>query len=75
MIDSKELNNLMNQKEPSLDLIQDEIQKQIIRTREIETSVKNTSMYFNLLLRTKDLVTHQFEIIEEYAAMTTSMKD
>ncbi len=75
MIDSKELNNLMNQKKPSLDLIQDEIQKQIIRTREIETSVKNTSMYFNLLLRTKDLVTHQFEIIEEYAAMTTSMKD
>ena len=75
MIDSKELNNLMNQKEPSLDLIQDEIQKQIIRTREIETSVKNTSMYFNLLLRTKDLVTHQFEIIEEYATMTTSVKD
>lgn len=72
---SKEFKSLMDQKEPSLNLIQEEIQKQIIRTREVETSVKNTAMYFNLLLRTKDLITHKFEIIEEYAVMTATGKD
>ncbi|HCQ24017.1 MAG: inorganic phosphate transporter [Flavobacteriaceae bacterium TMED120] len=75
MMGSKEFKSLMDQKEPSLNLIQEEIQKQIIRTREVETSVKNTAMYFNLLLRTKDLITHKFEIIEEYAVMTATGKD
>jgi len=31
-------------------------------------------MYFNLLLRTKDLIAHKFQTIEEYAEMSSTGK-
>ena len=65
---------ILNQKEASIALIQKMIQKQIVRTKEVETSVKNTAMYFNLLLRTKDLISHKFQTIEEYVEMTSTGK-
>jgi hypothetical protein len=75
MTDSKEYQMVLDQKEASIALIQKMIQKQIVRTKEVETSVKNTAMYFNLLLRTKDLIAHKFQTIEEYAEMNSVEKD
>jgi phosphate/sulfate permease len=75
MTDSKEYQMVLDQKEASIALIQKMIQKQIVRTKEVETSVKNTAMYFNLLLRTKDLIAHKFQTIEEYAEMNSVGKD
>lgn len=46
--------------------ISDKIQKQIERTRTDESSPKNTTLYFNILLETKDLVTGVMNLMEEY---------
>lgn len=44
----------------------EKIQKQIERTRTEESSPKNTTLYFNILLETKDLVTGIMNLMEEY---------
>ncbi len=69
MTDAKEYQKILAQKGASFELVQEKIEKQIVRTKEISTSIKNTSMYFNLLLRTKDMIAHMFQIIEEYEVM------
>ena len=48
------------------DLIESKINTQIERTRSEETSPKNTTLYFNFLIRTKDLITHKYELVEKY---------
>ncbi len=65
-ISEEEFQKVVNQKETTFSLIQNKIERQIIRTREAETSSKNTVLYFNLLTRTKDLIQHKFEIVEEF---------
>jgi phosphate/sulfate permease len=42
------------------------IEKQVERTRTEESSPKNTTLYFSLLLETKDLVTALMNLMEEY---------
>jgi hypothetical protein len=42
------------------------IEKQIKRTRTEESSPKNTTLYFSLLMETKDLVTALMNLMEEY---------
>ena len=42
------------------------IATQILRTRTEESSPKNTTLYFSLLMETKDLVTALMNLIEEY---------
>lgn len=44
----------------------EKIQKQIERTRTEESSPKNTTLYFNILLETKDLVTGIMNLMDEY---------
>ena len=50
------VNNLLNEK----------IEKQIERTRSEESSPKNTTLHFGLLLETKDLVDATMNLLEEY---------
>jgi hypothetical protein len=47
-------------------LVREKIQKQVERTRNEETSPKNTTLYFSLLLETKDLLTAMMNLLEEY---------
>jgi hypothetical protein len=47
-------------------LISEKIDVQIARTRKEEVSPKNTTLYFNLLLETKDLVKAVMRLVEEY---------
>lgn len=42
------------------------IEKQVARTRTEESSPKNTTLYFSLLLETKDLVTALMNLMQEY---------
>jgi len=42
------------------------IDTQIERTRSEESSPKNTTLYFNILLETKDLVNSIMNLMEEY---------
>lgn len=53
-------------KEEILNSLSSKIQTQIERTRTEESSPKNTSLYFNILLETKDLVNGIMNLMEEY---------
>ena len=50
----------------SYKLISVKIETQIDRTRTEESSPKNTTLYFNILLETKDLVNSMMKLMEEY---------
>ncbi len=58
---------VLDRKEEIFAKLSEKIQKQIKRTRTEEaSSPKNTTLYFNLLLETKDLVTAIMNLMEEY---------
>ena len=59
--------SLMEEKLSLLKEVEDSIQKQVVRTREKETtSPKNTTLYFSILLETKDLIKACMNILELY---------
>ena len=57
----KEFNDVLIQKKDNYDLLNQKIDDQILRI-ETETSPKNTALYFNILIRTKDLILHKFDL-------------
>jgi len=57
--------DILNNKE-AFDILSDKIQRQIERTRSEESSPKNTTLYFGLLLETKDLLTGTMNLLQEY---------
>jgi hypothetical protein len=44
----------------------EKIQKQVERTRQEESSPKNTTLYFNVLVETKDLLNATTNLLVEY---------
>ena len=62
----KELGIIIEEKESLLALISEKTDNQIKRTRSEESSPKNTALYFNLLLESKDLVKSIFSVSKEY---------
>jgi len=61
-----DLSTCLDQEDAILALISDKLDAQIARTRKEEVSPKNTTLYFNLLLETKDLVKAVMRLVEEY---------
>ncbi len=57
---------VLAQKDEIFDSLSYKIEKQIARTRSEESSPKNTTLYFSLLLETKDLVTALMNLMQEY---------
>jgi phosphate/sulfate permease len=57
---------VLNEKAELFSLVKEKIQKQVERTRTEESSPKNTTLYFSLLLETKDLLTATMNLLEEY---------
>ncbi|WP_034259763.1 inorganic phosphate transporter [Altibacter lentus] len=62
----EKLGEILVRKKKAFDDISAMIEKQITRTRTEESSPKNTTLYFSLLLETKDLVTALMHLMEEY---------
>ena len=62
----EDISKILDENDPILSLVQDKIQKQIERTRTEESSPKNTTLYFNILLESKNLVNGVMELMEEY---------
>src|SRR5699024_3213127 len=60
------IGDILAKKEEIFEILSNKIQKQIARTRTEESSPKNTTLYFSLLLETKDLVTALMNLMEEY---------
>jgi phosphate/sulfate permease len=62
----EQIGSIINRKKELFDLVTDKIVKQVARTRTEESSPKNTTLYFGLLLETKDLLTATMNLLEEY---------
>lgn len=61
-----DLDKCLEKESEILELISDKIDAQISRTRKEEVSPKNTTLYFNLLLESKDLVKGVMRLVQEY---------
>lgn len=57
---------IIAQKEELVSFISEKIDAQIDRTRTEESSPKNTTLYFNILLETKDLLNSIMSLMDEY---------
>lgn len=62
----EQIGAILNDKSQVFDVVKDKIQRQVERTRNEESSPKNTTLYFSLLLETKDLITATMNLLEEY---------
>ena len=62
----EQIGEILNKKKEVFDLVTDKIVKQVARTRTEESSPKNTTLYFGLLLETKDLLVATMNLLEEY---------
>jgi len=58
--------DLMEEKQTLLEDVRESIQRQVERTRTIESSPKNTTLYFSVLLETKDLIKASMNILNLY---------
>jgi len=61
-----DLGSCLEEESTLLQTISDKIDAQIARTRKEEVSPKNTTLYFNVLLESKDLVKGVMRLVEEY---------
>ncbi|GAA4972500.1 inorganic phosphate transporter [Algibacter aquimarinus] len=62
----EQIGNILDRKQDVLNVLSDKIQKQVERTRTEESSPKNTTLYFSVLLETKDLLTATMNLLQEY---------
>ncbi len=62
----EEIGVVLESKQKLFDLVSEKIQTQVSRTRTEESSPKNTTLYFSLLLETKDLMTATMNLLEQY---------
>ncbi|MDO5972529.1 inorganic phosphate transporter [Flavivirga aquimarina] len=62
----EQIGAILNNKKDVFDLVTEKIQRQVERTRTEESSPKNTTLYFSLLLETKDLLTATMNLLQEY---------
>jgi Na+/phosphate symporter len=69
-----ELNNILIAKRKLLSNVSSSIEKQVTRIRTDESSPKNTTLYFSLLLETKDLIGALMNLLETYEEFYLSTK-
>ena len=62
----EEIGGVLANKEAIFQLVRQKIQTQVERTRTEESSPKNTTLYFSLLLETKDLLNATMNLLGEY---------
>ncbi len=62
----EQIGNALERKQELFDLVSQKIEKQVARTRTEESSPKNTTLYFSLLLETKDLMKAIIDLLEMY---------
>lgn len=62
----EKIGSILSRKSETFNLLTEKIQKQVERTRTEESSPKNTTLYFGVLLETKDLLTATMNLLEEY---------
>ena len=61
-----EISRLLEEKHLLIEKVSQKIERQVERTRTIESSPKNTTLYFSLLLESKDLIEAIMKLLEKY---------
>jgi len=69
------LENIINEKKELLSDVSASIEKQVARIRTDETSPKNTTLYFSILIETQDLVSGLMNLLETYEEFHISTKN
>jgi Na+/phosphate symporter len=72
--DLDDLNALLVEKNQLLKSVSLSIEKQVARIRTDETSPKNTTLYFSVLLETKDLISALMSLMQTYEEFYLSTK-
>ena len=62
----KELNKVIDKKQELYSSLKEKIDIQIARTKKDESSPKNTTLYFSILIESKDLVEKTMNLLEMY---------
>ena len=62
----EEITSILDSKQVLLESVREKIDNQISRTKSEESSPKNTTLYFSLLIETKDLLNATTGLLEEY---------
>ncbi|MCM4168014.1 phosphate:sodium symporter [Arenibacter sp. H213] len=61
-----QIGSILGSKQNLLDMVSQKIERQIARTRTEESSPKNTTLYFTILLETKDFINATMNLLELY---------
>lgn len=72
--DFDNLNPVLKEKNQLLNDVSASVEKQVTRIRTDETSPKNTTLYFSILLETKDLIKALMNLLETYEEFHLSTK-
>ena len=72
--DFDNLNDIIKEKNQLLIDVSESVEKQVARIRTDETSPKNTTLYFSVLLETKDLIKALMSLLETYEEFYLSTK-
>ena len=72
--DFDNLNDIIKEKNQLLIDVSESVEKQVARIRTDETSPKNTTLYFSVLLETKDLIKALMSLLETYEEFHLSTK-
>ncbi|MDG1527686.1 MAG: inorganic phosphate transporter [Polaribacter sp.] len=70
-----QLDEILVEKQALLNDVSESIEKQVARIRTDETSPKNTTLYFSVLLETKDLVGALLNLLQTYQEFHLSTKE
>lgn len=70
-----QLDEILREKATILNNVSDLIQKQITRIRTVETSPKNSKLYFALLLETNDLIKATMNLLELFQEFNVHVKN
>lgn len=62
----KQVGMILGSKQSLLDMVSQKIERQIARTRTEESSPKNTTLYFTILLETKDFINATMNLLDLY---------
>ena len=70
-----DLEEILIEKQDLLKDVSDSIEKQVTRIRIEESSPKNTTLYFSILLETQDLITALMSLLQTYEEFHITTKD
>lgn len=70
-----ELETILIEKKKLLNYVADSIEKQVARIRAEESSPKNTTLYFSILLETQDMISALMSLLQLYQEFHLTTKD